>query len=60
MPGVLMLTIQTPFYDVTYLEILNLGIFFTKENIIKVSYLNNLKVNVEFKHPLIKFNLLIF
>lgn len=60
MPGVLMLTIQTPFYDVTYLEILNLGIFFTKENIIKVSYLNNLKVNVEFKHPLIKFNLLFF
>lgn len=55
-----MLTIQTPFYDVTYLEILNLGIFFTKENIIKVSYLNNLKVNVEFKHPLIKFNLLFF
>lgn len=25
-----MLTIQTPFYDVTYLEILNLGIFFYK------------------------------
>lgn len=37
-----MLTIHAPFYDVTYLEILNLGIFFffTKENIIKVSFDN--------------------
>lgn len=56
-----MLTIQTPFYDVTYLfRNVEFGDFITKENIIKVGYLDNLKVNVEFKHPLMKFNLLFF